>query len=526
MSKNKHTESDHSCSCCSHGLQAAYQALQQTGLSRRNLLLSAGSAAVSSWAIGASVRAQATQPEESPRFAPAGELAVQPILTYSLPQRREQTSWRPWGGIQTADQLAKEVEQIRVELEIVAKASGLAFKFQPVVKVQNRAEADAAAKLPCDVRIVYASGAGRDVLDGLTVKDRPNLFFIRHRTGPVSLWYEIMHPHFMRRTTDQYADTGIDVQDVVVDEYSDLVWRLRALLGLRKTMGTRIVALGGAMGWGEGHKLAPPIARDKWHLDIREVNYEDFGRKLKKLQADSAVMADAKKQADAYLAQPGIELQCERMAVENAMVLTHAFKELMAEHDARAFTIGHCMGTVMPMSKTTACLPLSILNDEGYLAFCESDFVVIPSGILMHHLMGTPVFLNDPTWPHHGLVTLAHCTAPRKMNGKDYEPTKILTHFESDYGAAPKVEMSKGQVVTHVIPDFQSRQWVGAKGSILGSPFHEICRAQIDVTIDGEWQRLLQEMRGFHWMMVYGDCRREVGYAIKHVGIGWQDVSA
>jgi hypothetical protein len=32
------------------------------------------------------------------------------------------------------------------------------------------------------------------------------------------------------------------------------------------------------------------------------------------------------------------------------------------------------MGTIMPMSQTTACMPLSLLNDEGYLAFCESDF--------------------------------------------------------------------------------------------------------------------------------------------------------
>jgi hypothetical protein len=500
--------------------------MRQAGVSRRHLLLGAGTAAISSWAISASARAQATQPDQEPKFVPAGELVVQPILTYTLPQRREQTSWRPWGGIQTAEQLNKELEQIRLELATVAKAGGLAVKFLPVAKVQSRAEADAAAKLPCDVRLIYASGAGRDVLDGLVVKDRPNLFFIRHRTGPVSLWYEILHPHFMRRASDRYADTGIDVNDVVVDEYSDLVWRLQALLALRKTLGQRIVALGGAMGWGDGHKFAPPIAREKWHLDIREISYDDFAKRLRKLQDDAAVVSDAKKQADAYLKQPGIELQCDRAAVENAMVLTRAFKDLMTEHDARAFTIGHCMGTVMPMSKTTACLPLSILNDEGYMAFCESDFVVIPSGMLMHNIMGTPVFLNDPTWPHHGLVTLAHCTAPRKMNGKDYEQTKILTHFESDYGASPKVEMTEGQLVTHVIPDFESRKWVGAKGTILANPFHDICRSQIDVTIDGKWEQLLQDMRGFHWMLVYGDCRKEVGYAIKHLGIEWEDVSA
>ena len=52
------------------------------------------------------------------------------------------------------------------------------------------------------------------------------------------------------------------------------------------------------------------------------------------------------------------------------------------------------------------------------MAFCESDFVVIPSGILLRNISGRPHFLNDPTYPHDGVITLAHCTGPRKMDGK------------------------------------------------------------------------------------------------------------
>ena len=129
---------------------------------------------------------------------------------------------------------------------------------------------------------------------------------------------------------------------------------------------------------------------------------------------------------------------------------------------------------------------MSLLNDDGYLAFCESDFVVIPSGILLHYISGKPVFLNDPTFPHDNVVTLAHCTAPRKMDGKHAEPAKILTHFESDYGAAPKVEMKLGQVCTNLVPDFDCKKWVGFEGKIVGNPFLDICRSQIDVKIQGD----------------------------------------
>jgi len=111
------------------------------------------------------------------------------------------------------------------------------------------------------------------------------------------------------------------------------------------------------------------------------------------------------------------------------------------------------------------------------------------------------------------------------MNGKDYEPTKIVTHFESDYGAAPKVQFRKGQVVTNLIPDFSSKKWLGFRGKIIDHPFYDICRSQIDLEIEGDWRKLLEDMQGFHWMSCYGDYLREVGYALKKVGIKWQNIT-
>ncbi len=529
MPRNEAPKTEHvGCSCgCSAGLKAAYDAARRAGLTRRHLILGAGTAAVGSWVL-ANRTASAGEPQApaGSTTRPANELVVLPVLTYALHKRREQTSWRPWGGLHNAADVDEEAQRIEKELQQLMASTGLALKVLPIAKVQNPQQATKAKQSPCDVMLIYASGGGGHVLTALISPDRPTLVFLRHRSGPVSLWYEVLHPAFLRKATDQYADTGLDVQDVVVDKCEDLAWRLRALLGLRRTLGQRIVAIGGPSGWGSGNRLAPPIAREKWHLDIRTADYPDLGKRIEKLKQDDSAVTDARQQADRYLRQPNLTLHSDKKYVEKAFLLYRVFRDLLAEHQATAITIAGCMTTVIPIAETTACLPLSLLNDEGYLAFCESDFVVIPSGMLMHHILGTPVFLNDPTWPHHGIVTLAHCTAPRKMNGKTYEPTQIHTHFESDYGAAPKVEMTKGQEVTMVVPDFECRKWVGAKGTIESNPFHAICRSQVDVAIDGDWRRLVADMRGFHWMLAYGDCRKEVGYAIKHLGIEWEDVSA
>jgi len=166
-----------------------------------------------------------------------------------------------------------------------------------------------------------------------------------------------------------------------------------------------------------------------------------------------------------------------------------------------------------------------LINDSGAMAFCESDFVVIPSGVLLHHISGLPVFLNDPTYPHHGVVTLAHCTAPRKMDGEHYEKATIMTHYESDYGAAPKVDMRIGQEITVLNPDFASKRWLGFLGRIADHPLLDICRSQIDVEILGDCDRLAETQRGFHWMVAYGNHLKETGYALHKMGIDWLDLS-
>jgi L-fucose isomerase-like protein len=314
--------------------------------------------------------------------------------------------------------------------------------------------------------------------------------------------------------------------DVVVDRTEEVVWRLRALYGVKNTVGSRIVAIGNADGWGIGHELAPKTAVDDWKLDIRNVSYDDMGKRIQSAMADAARVKRSQEEARAYLKDDGLRLETDGGYVERAFLLRQVFDDLMAEHDAPAITINQCMSTIMPMSQTTACLVLTLINDAGPMAFCESDFVVIPSGILLRHISGKPVFLNDPTYPHDGMVTCAHCTAPRRMDGRHLEDARILTHFESDYGAAPKVEMKKGQVITMIDPDFANHRWLGFRGEIIDNPFLDICRSQVDVTVEGDCDRLVQDMCGFHWMMSYGDYRKELGYALGKVGIEWVDLSA
>lgn len=513
----------HPCRCCSASTCNSGGA---AGVTRREFLAGAGAVTASALALStlqATAASRTTDPDRQPPIDIP--LKVQPVLVYHIYKKRPTTSWRPWGGLLTEQIATEEKERIGRELAEMASSADFPLEILPLVTAQNRDQAAAIAKGEHDVLIMYPASGGLDILETLTAPKRWTLMFVRHRSGPIYLWYEIAHNRYLRKTVDGYGQPGMDVQDVVVDSHKEILWRLRALHGLKNTLGKRIVAVGGPSGWGRGGQKAPEISREFWKMDIRNVSYDALGDRLKLAFNNEPLMKRCKNNAKRYLKQRGVSLHTGEQFVANAFLLTEVFKDLLDEAQTDAITINHCMGTIIPISETTACLPLSLLNDEGYMAFCESDFVVIPSGILLHYISGTPVFLNDPTYPHDGVVTLAHCTAPRKMDGKRYERTKILTHFESDYGAAPKVEMRKGKRITVLDPDFDNRRWLGFEGEIIDAPFYNICRSQIDVQINGDCDKVLEETRGFHWMVSYGNYLQETGYALKKVGVDWLNLS-
>jgi L-fucose isomerase-like protein len=303
----------------------------------------------------------------------------------------------------------------------------------------------------------------------------------------------------------------------------ELLWRLRALYGVKNFIGARIVALGGP--WGKYSPEAPDVARDKYKIKIVGVGYDAAVPRIKSISKNRNLIAKAEQWTEEYLSIPNTTLTTDKKFLVNAFLLYYTFKSLMIENDASAFTIKSCMSEILPIAETTPCLTLSLLNDEGLLAFCESDFVVIPSGILLHYISGKPVFLHNSTFPHNAIVTCAHCSAPRRMDGTLYEPARIMSHYESEYGAAPKVEIPKGQEVTFIDPEYSTGRWLGFKGMVKSNPNYEICRSQQDVEIRGDWKKLIKEVRDSHWMMAYGDYLKELGYASRKIGIKWVNIS-
>ena len=74
-------------------------------------------------------------------------------------------------------------------------------------------------------------------------------------------------------------------------------------------------------------------------------------------------------------------------------------------------------------------------------------------------------------------------------------------------------------------PDSIQNEWLGFKGTIDENPFYDICRSQYDIKIEGDWEKLLRDHRGFHWMMACGDYTEEMKYACPKIGVNWVNIS-
>lgn len=517
------------CGGCCDGPQP------QGGLSRRHFLggLGAAGAALTGLAAAAGdLRAAPAEPAPAKPAAnepvPAGQpfpqgaaLRVKPILVFDVPTRGDRTSWRSYGGIHTPQAASEEAARIEKELVELKKKAEFPLQIQPLELLDSQGKL---AQVPIDgidLCLVYAAG-------GCTQwpLKTPMVMFVRHKSGPFYLGFEIAHWRFLRGSGDLPVSKEFDTDDVVVDSYDELLWRLRARYGLKNALGTKMLTIGGQCAYsGQAQKEGPRVAKEVWGYDFADVSEEEFTKRLAAARADEKVVKQAESQTAELLNLPNVKLETDRKFVFNSHLAMHVCRQLLQETGASNFGFSRCMGhQQMAMLDTPACFVLSLANDEGYTAYCHTDLSHTMPGVLLRWIASRPTFVCNSHFPYDGLFFVAHCQAPRRMNGRDFEPATIMTHYESDYGAACKTHYTIGQVVTAVVPNLVCSKWQGFRGKITAAPSYPACRSQMEIQIDGDWKRLVREMEGFHTQIVYGDYLREVGYALKKLGgqIQWQ----
>ena len=369
QNSKQHNNSKFHTHCCSDARHhkedcGGHSKASPNGINRRNFLGGlAGMATLGSLTLVTRSRADAVsaKPVSSGKVLPRGAaLKVKPVLTCQIEKRQEKTSWRSYGGIQTQEQVNEEAVRIRAELKELASRAEFPIEILSLALVNSNQKADEAADTNCDVLLIYAAGGWQ--VYRLVASKTPKIMFLRHKSDHHYLWFEIAHWRLLRKNGDTIEEPNMNVDDIVVDDYDEVLWRLRALYGLKNAKGTKMLAIGGLTAYSDpGQKLGPAHAKDVWNYDLITVSEAQFAQRLAKARTDKNVMQKVRRQTDELLAMPNITLRTGRQFVANSFLALAVCKELMSESGATNFGFANCMGrSVIELLDTPPCLVLSL----------------------------------------------------------------------------------------------------------------------------------------------------------------------
>ena len=269
----------HCCPGCASGSAAAAWG----AVSQRAFLGGVGAATAGTAMLkGLTWNALAAETDPLPSTAASRRpLKVTPILVYSTPKRRASDKLAQLGRNPDRNRMPMtKWLASAVNCRPSQQQADFPVEFAPVAKVRSKADLDQIADLQqADALMVYAAGGWMDVFDTLGKMKKDMIFFCRHKSGPVYLWYEIISPRYLRQHTDKRAVEGVDEQDVVIDCQDELLWRLRSFVACTTPKGMRIVAIGGAGGWAQPSGCRPGPGRRKSGTGTsRSSTYDATGR--------------------------------------------------------------------------------------------------------------------------------------------------------------------------------------------------------------------------------------------------------
>ena len=149
-----------------------------------------------------------------------------------------------------------------------------------------------------------------------------------------------------------------------------------------------------------------------------------------------------------------------------------------------------------------------VLNKEGVVATCEGDVPTMISMHILNKLTNQVGFQANPSRidVENKKMILAHCTLPLNMVDK----YNLDTHFESGIGVAIKGYLKEEKVTIFKLSKNLKDYYVTTGTIIKNLEESNLCRTQIEVSIDDNIEYFLNRPYGNHHVVIYGDYKNEI----------------
>ena len=209
--------------------------------------------------------------------------------------------------------------------------------------------------------------------------------------------------------------------------------------------GCTIGLIGGASPWLIASGIDKEALSERCGVSFREISIGALADKYlgyRELWKNHTLSAGARAELDEVLCRFSCSLEGDRTTedLSDAAIMYLALASICKEEHLDAVTV-KCFD-LLSSCKTTACLALALLNDNGKIAGCEGDIPSICTMLAVYKALGRPSFMANPASIDSDNLSIdfAHCTIPTVM----VESCTLPSHFESGIGIGINGEVPLG----------------------------------------------------------------------------------
>ncbi|MDD7071735.1 MAG: hypothetical protein SPH62_03530, partial [Candidatus Egerieousia sp.] len=209
--------------------------------------------------------------------------------------------------------------------------------------------------------------------------------------------------------------------------------------------GCTIGLIGEASPWLIASGIDKEALSERCGVSFREISIGTLADKYlgyRELWKNHTLSAGARAELDEVLCRFSCSLEGDRTTedLSDAAIMYLALASICKEEHLDAVTV-KCFD-LLSSCKTTACLALALLNDNGKIAGCEGDIPSICTMLAVYKALGRPSFMANPASIDSDNLSIdfAHCTIPTAM----VESCTLPSHFESGIGIGINGEVPLG----------------------------------------------------------------------------------
>ena len=252
--------------------------------------------------------------------------------------------------------------------------------------------------------------------------------------------------------------------------------------------GCTIGLIGEASPWLIASGIDKEALSERCGVSFREISIGTLADKYlgyRELWKNHTLSAGARAELDEVICRFSCSLEGDRTAedLSDAAIMYLALASICKEEHLDAVTV-KCFD-LLSSCKTTACLALALLNDNGIIAGCEGDIPSICTMLAIYKALGRPSFMANPASIDSDNLSIdfAHCTIPTVM----VESCTLPSHFESGIGIGINGEVPLGNYTLCKLSGKTLERSLICNGRLVkGEYLSNRCRTQVRFIFDSK----------------------------------------